>query len=79
MSNQQKIVLYTVGFPISCCSTVMLFLDNKLFERKSGILKYLHYIKAHGDHATLLTCIAHENSTKLTFLQPQASSVQGIL
>ena len=41
MSNKQKIVLYTVGFPISCCSTVMLFLDNKLFERKTCRLENL--------------------------------------
>lgn len=69
MCNKQKIVLYTVGFPISCCSTVMLFLDDKLFERKTCVLKNLHDIKAHGEHATLLTCIAHENSTKLTLFQ----------
>lgn len=86
MRNQQKIIFDAVGLPISRCLTVVLFLDDKLFERKTCVLKNLHDIKAHGDHAALLTGIAHENSTKLTFfsklgnfLQQQASSVLGSL
>lgn len=69
MCNQQEIIFQAVGFPISGCLAVVLFLDDKLFERKTYVLKNLHDIKAHGDHAALLTGIAHENGTKLTLFQ----------
>lgn len=69
MRNQQKIIFDAVGLPISRCLTVMLFFDDKLFQCKACVLKNLHDIKAHGDHAALLTGIAHENGTKLTLFQ----------
>ena len=45
MSNEQKIVFYAIGFPISCCPAIMLLFDNKFFKFKTHILKYSHYIK----------------------------------
>jgi len=65
MRNQKKIIFDAVGLPISSRLTVMLFFDDKLFQCKACVLKNLHDIKAHGDHAAFLTSIAHENSTKL--------------
>ena len=69
MCNQKKIVFHAVGFPITGCLAVVLLFDDKLFERKTYVLKNLHDIKAHGDHAALLTGIAHENGIKLTLFQ----------
>ena len=69
MSYQQEIVLNTVSFPISCSFTVMLLFNNKLLQRKSCVLKYLHDIKAHRYHTAFLTSIAHKHSTEFSFFK----------
>lgn len=35
MSYQQKVVLYTIGFPITCSTAVMLFFNYQFFQFKS--------------------------------------------
>ncbi len=69
VSNQQKIVLHTVCFPVSRSFTVMLLFNNQLFQLKSRIFKNTHNFKRHRNHVPFLAGIAHKNSTKLIFFQ----------
>ncbi len=67
--NQQKIIFYTICFPISCGFTVVLFFYNQFFKSKSDILENFHSIKRQWEHITFLSCIAHKYSTKFIFFQ----------
>lgn len=68
MRNQQKVIFNAVSFLISGSLTVVLFLEDKFFERKTSVLKYLHNIEAHRYHAAVFTGIAHKDSEEFAFL-----------
>ena len=64
MRNQQEIIFDAACLPITGRFAVVLLLDDKLLERKAGVLEYAHYLERHGHHAALLTCVAHEDGAE---------------
>jgi len=69
MSYKQKIIFYTVGFPITCGFTIVLLFYDYLFCLESRCFKYFHNFKAHWYDMPFLPCIAHKYSTELSLFK----------
>ncbi len=69
MGYQQEIEFHTVCFPVTSSLAVVLFFDDKLFQRKACVLKNLHHVKTHRNHTAFLPRISHKNRTELAFFQ----------
>lgn len=60
MRKQQKVILYTIGFPIPGCLAVMLFFNNDFLELKPGKFKKLRGFKRKRLYHSLLAGITHK-------------------
>jgi hypothetical protein len=67
--QKQKIVLYTVCFPVTGCFAVMLLFYDDFFCLEADPLKNFHYFKAHGHDMTFFARVAHQNRAEFAGLQ----------
>lgn len=69
MGNKQKIMFYALFSPVSCRTTIVLFLNHNFLELKAWPQKCLHDIEADRDHMPFPTGIPDKNGAEITHLQ----------